>query len=615
MNLKPLLIIGFMQVLPFPIYPQEARETKKEVFSADTEQKTELVLHFRFDRSMVDYGYRDNNRILAAMHKIFADSLCVSRIDSVCIQAFSSPEGDADYNRRLALRRAQAVKGYLVWKYPGLNQYRIRTSAQAESWDALRDVALNDTLLPCRDEILQILKLNTGEKRKEALLKKLNTGIPYRHISQWILPELRNASICTVYMRPLRHAQQGSRLVADAQGNNGKEYQKADGTEITDDTEVVNGVRVAKGNDTNANGTEVINGVRVTKGNVANANGTEVINGVRVAKGDVANVNGTEVINGVRVAKGNDTNANGTEVINGVRVTKDNDTNANGTETVNGVNVAKGNVTNANGTETVNGVNAAKGNDTNANGTEVINGVRVAKGNDTNPDGTKNISGVRVAKGNDTNANGTELTDNTAITGSTQVTGNAQTTGSANAIAPGKSRRRPLFAVKTNLLFDAALMPNIELEVPIGKRWSLNGEYMFPWWLINDDRYCLQILMGGLEVRYRPGKRSGRDVLTGHFIGLYAGGGKYDLQWAKNGYQGEFFIAAGVSYGYAHSIARNLRLEYNIGIGMLRTDYRHYHSRDNHRTLLWQENGEYTWLGPTKLKISLVWLITGKNKK
>ena len=539
MNLKPLLIIGFMQVLPFPIYSQEARETKKEVFSADTEQKTELVLHFRFDRSMVDYGYRDNNRILAAMHKIFADSLCVSRIDSVCIQAFSSPEGDADYNRRLALRRAQAVKGYLVWKYPGLNQYRIRTSAQAESWDALRDVALNDTLLPCRDEILQILKLNTGEKRKEALLKKLNTGIPYRHISQWILPELRNASICTVYMRPLRHAQQGSRLVADAQGNNGKEYQKADGTEITDDTEVVNGVRVAKGNDTNANG-------------------TEVINGVRVAKGDVANVNGTEVINGVRVAKGNDTNANGTEVINGVRV--------------------------------------AKGNDTNANGTEVING-------------------VRVAKGNDTNANGTELTDNTEITGSTKVTGNAQTTGSANAIAPGKSRRHPLFAVKTNLLFDAALMPNIELEVPIGKRWSLNGEYMFPWWLINDDRYCLQILMGGLEVRYRPGKRSGRDVLTGHFIGLYAGGGKYDLQWDKNGYQGEFFIAAGVSYGYAHSIARNLRLEYNIGIGMLRTDYRHYHSRDNHRTLLWQENGEYTWLGPTKLKISLVWLITGKNKK
>ena len=596
MNLKPLLIIGFMQVLPFPIYSQEARETKKEVFSADTEQKTELVLHFRFDRSLVDYGYRDNQRVLAAMHEIFADSLCVSRIDSVCIQAFSSPEGNVTYNRRLALQRAQAVKGYLVWKYPGLNQYRIRTSAQAESWDALRDVALNDTLLPCRDEILQILALNTSESRKEALLKKLNVGIPYRHISQWILPALRNASICTVYMRPLRHTQQGSRLVADAQGNNMKEYQKADGAEITDDTEVVNGVRVAKGNVTNANGTEVINGVRVAKGNDTNANGTEVINGVRVTEGNVTNANDTEVINGVRVAKDNIANANGTETVSGVRVTE-------------------GNVANANGTEVINGVRVAKGNDTNANGTEFINGVRVEKGNTTNANGTETVNGVRVAKGNDTNPDGTEVTDNTEIIGSTKVTGNTPTKGSANAIAPGKSRRRPLFAVKTNLLFDAALMPNIELEVPIGKRWSLNGEYMFPWWLINDDRYCLQILMGGLEVRYRPGKRSGRDVLTGHFIGLYAGGGKYDLQWDKNGYQGEFFIAAGVSYGYAHSIARNLRLEYNIGIGMLRTDYRHYHSRDNHRTLLWQENGEYTWLGPTKLKISLVWLITGKNKK
>ena len=615
MNLKPLLIIGFMQVLPFPIYSQEARETKKEVFSADTEQKTELVLHFRFDRSLVDYGYRDNHRVLAAMHEIFADSLCVSRIDSVCIQAFSSPEGNITYNQRLALQRAQAVKGYLVWKYPGLNQYRIRTSAQAESWDALRDVALNDTLLPCRDEILQILALNTSESRKEALLKKLNVGIPYRHINQWILPALRNASICTVYMRPLRHAQQGSRLVADAQGNNMKEYQKADGAEITDDTEVVNGVRVAKGNVTNANGTETVNGVRVTEGNVTNANGIEVINGVRVTESNVTNANGTEVINGVRVTEGNVANANGTEIINGVRVAKGNTTNANSTETVNGVRVTEGNVANANGTEVINGVRVAKGNTTNANGTEVTNGVRVEKSNDTNANGTGTVNGVRVAKGNDTNPDGTEVTDNTAIIGSTKVTGNTPTKGSANAIAPGKSRRHPLFAVKTNLLFDAALMPNIELEVPIGKRWSLNGEYMFPWWLINDDRYCLQVLMGGLEVRYWPGRRSGRNVLTGHFLGLYAGGGKYDLQWDKNGYQGEFFIAAGVSYGYAHSIARNLRLEYNIGIGMLRTDYRHYHSRDNHRTLLWQENGEYTWLGPTKLKISLVWLITGKNKK
>lgn len=505
-----MLIIGFMQVLPFPIFSQEVHETQKDVFSTATEQKTELVLHFRFDRSLVDYGYRDNHQVLAAMHEIFADSLYVSRIDSVCIRAFSSPEGDAAYNRRLALRRAHAVKGYLVWKYPGLNQYSIRTSAQAESWNALRDVVQNDTLLPCRNEILQILALNTSEIRKEALLKKLNAGIPYRHINQWILPELRNASICTVYMRPLRRVLQDNKLAADAHGNN-EQDKSLSSSAYTEGVDSLATLRTTE------------NDARYPK-----ANGAKI-------------TNGTETGNGVRVTNGNAKNANGTEVINSV---------------------------------------------------EVVNSVEIVK-----------------------SANGVEVTNNTKIIGNTEVKGSGNAISGTNAITPGKSRRRPLFAVKTNLLFDAVLMPNIELEVPIGRHWSLNGEYMFPWWLINGDKYCLQILMGGLEGRYWLGKRSERDILTGHFLGLYAGGGKYDLQWDQNGYQGEFFIAAGVSYGYAHSIARNLRLEYSIGIGMLRTDYRHYQPRNNHQTLLWQENGEYTWLGPTKLKISLVWLITGKTKK
>ncbi|MCD7923333.1 MAG: DUF3575 domain-containing protein [Bacteroides sp.] len=174
--------------------------------------------------------------------------------------------------------------------------------------------------------------------------------------------------------------------------------------------------------------------------------------------------------------------------------------------------------------------------------------------------------------------------------------------------------KRPYLALKTNLLFDAALMPNIELEVPIGKRWSVNGEYIFPWWLIDGDKYALQILMGGLEGRYWLGNRKNYEILTGHSLGLYAGCGKYDLQWKKNGYQGEFFIAAGISYGWATRIARNLHLELNIGIGVLRTDYRHYHARDNYQTLIWEENGKYTWFGPTKAKISLVWLLNRKAK-
>lgn len=66
--------------------------------------------------------------------------------------------------------------------------------------------------------------------------------------------------------------------------------------------------------------------------------------------------------------------------------------------------------------------------------------------------------------------------------------------------------------------------------------------------------------------------------------------------------------------GYAKRISRNLHLEFNLGIGVLRTYYKHYHANDNHQTLLWQNNGRYTWFGPTKAKISLAWILNHKVK-
>lgn len=174
----------------------------------------------------------------------------------------------------------------------------------------------------------------------------------------------------------------------------------------------------------------------------------------------------------------------------------------------------------------------------------------------------------------------------------------------------------PTLTLKTNLLFDATLIPNIEVEIPIGERWSVSGEYQFPWWLDN-DKYCFEILSGGIEGRYWLGgrkRRKQREVLTGHFLGLYVGSGKYDLQWKENGYQGELFMATGISYGWATHLNHYLHLEYSIGVGLLTTNYRHYHVIDNCPTLEWKENGTYSWLGPTKLKISLVWVLCRKRK-
>lgn len=171
--------------------------------------------------------------------------------------------------------------------------------------------------------------------------------------------------------------------------------------------------------------------------------------------------------------------------------------------------------------------------------------------------------------------------------------------------------RRVVLALKNNLLYDLALAPNIEVEVSVGKRWSVNAEYKCPWWLNSSKKFCYQLLSGGVEGRCWLGNRRLRNSLAGHFMGVYAEGGVYDFQYHNDGYQGDYYVASGVSYGYAKQLARHFSLEFSLGVGYLTTKYRKYAS--------WQENlvrtdsGKSHWVGPTKLKVSLVWLLTAKR--
>ena len=181
----------------------------------------------------------------------------------------------------------------------------------------------------------------------------------------------------------------------------------------------------------------------------------------------------------------------------------------------------------------------------------------------------------------------------------------------------------PPFALKTNLLFDLATALNVEVEVPIWERFSVAAEWIFPWWTLDNKkqdskRSRLQVLNGNLEGRYWFGNREAYRLLNGWFAGFYAGGGLYDVEWKGNGVQGEFFIAAGLSGGFAHAITKRLSMEYALGVGLLRTDYRTYEAHycdDNTWYPIKENRGRYTWIGPTRLKVSLVWLINGDKKK
>ena len=179
-------------------------------------------------------------------------------------------------------------------------------------------------------------------------------------------------------------------------------------------------------------------------------------------------------------------------------------------------------------------------------------------------------------------------------------------------------------AIKTNLLYDAVGAINAEIEIPLGKRWSVGAEIIYPWWYGNKSNFTERIRQGHLSVTYWLGNRQKWDYLTGWNIGLFGGYGDYDMQlFDMEGIQGDL-INTGVNLGFAHNINKkgNLHLHYQLGFGYARSDYREYTKYWDTRygdvkvfDYPWEVRRKI-WYGPTQAEISLVWMINlGRNKR
>ena len=181
----------------------------------------------------------------------------------------------------------------------------------------------------------------------------------------------------------------------------------------------------------------------------------------------------------------------------------------------------------------------------------------------------------------------------------------------------------PLLAVSTNVVYDLggiffpmAWTPNVTVEVPIGRQFSIYAEYDFPWWVTKANNKAWQVLKWDLGARWWFTQRSEKpmDVLRGHFAGIDLGGGYYDIEPEHKGYQGEFLMV-GAEYGYAFALAPCWRLDAYVGVGWLGTKFRYYEGTSDDVHLIYQHDGKLNWFGPVKAGVSIKYLFTHKVRK
>ena len=153
-------------------------------------------------------------------------------------------------------------------------------------------------------------------------------------------------------------------------------------------------------------------------------------------------------------------------------------------------------------------------------------------------------------------------------------------------------------AVKTNLAHWATASPNLGAELVLGRKVTLDfGVAVNP---VSFGETQTRAYLLSPEVRYWPGR-----LMAGHFVGVNASMGQYDLSWRGTNYNGDFF-AAGLSYGYVFILGRRWNLEANIGVGWLRGRCKRWDDGGNAPS---RPNVHRDLVAPTRIGVTLSYII------
>lgn len=173
---------------------------------SDSERENALVVYYAQGSGAVDESYRDNRQTLSGLVRVV--NMIMNdphgEVAKIVVAGFSSPEGSAATNSRLAGERARSVKDHIV-RATGVSAGDVLLHNGSVDWRGLR-LMVSRSDMPERDEVLDIIDnvpvwdVKTQRGRHGELMR-LNGGAAYRYISREYFPLMRNGAFIKVYYR------------------------------------------------------------------------------------------------------------------------------------------------------------------------------------------------------------------------------------------------------------------------------------------------------------------------------------------------------------------------------------------------------------------------------
>ena len=188
----------------------------------------------------------------------------------------------------------------------------------------------------------------------------------------------------------------------------------------------------------------------------------------------------------------------------------------------------------------------------------------------------------------------------TSVASSASVTPSSSTASTSTATSPSLPANGRYLGVKTNLAAWAGTIMNVAAEVQVGKHLSVELPILWcPWHISN--KHTVKTFTLQPEARYwlsKPG--------SGHFFGLHAHVGWFNVKWNRDRYQDADrpLLGAGVSYGYLLPLGGHWAGEFTLGAGYANMKYDTYYNIDNGARI--DIRTKHYW-GITRMGLSIVY--------
>ncbi len=173
---------------------------------------------------------------------------------------------------------------------------------------------------------------------------------------------------------------------------------------------------------------------------------------------------------------------------------------------------------------------------------------------------------------------------------------------------PESEKRYCSLDLRTNLLYDALLVPSLGVEWHVSPSVGIKFDGSYSHWGGSDGK-VQRVWLVSPEVRWYPGQPKR------FYVGLGANIGDcniYGYPLAKlvskdTGYQGSL-LGGSITLGYRLPLGRNWGVDFNIGLGCTHLEYDSFHIEDGKRVYTDKDMTKDIW-GPSQAGISLVWKI------